>query len=85
MIKLTTQREPGQDVLRLDGSLGVETVGELRRFLREGSRGVFTLDLGGLTALDSEGRSLLLGLQGEGHRLRGGSLYIRRLLEEAQP
>lgn len=85
MIKLTTQQEPGQDVLRLDGSLGAETVDELRRFLLAKNGEVLMLDLGGLTSLDGEGRSLLLGLRDAGHRLRGGSLYIRRLLEEAQP
>lgn len=85
MIRLTKKDERGRQVLRLDGNLGIETVGELHRFLQEGNSDVLTLDLDGLTGLDDAGRSLLLRLRGDGRQLRGGSLYIRRFLEETQP
>lgn len=84
MIKLTKHQSNGDQVLRIDGSLSADTVGELRRMVGGEHGGVLTLDLDGLTSVDPEGRSLLVHLRDQGHRLHGGSLYIRRLLEEGQ-
>jgi anti-anti-sigma regulatory factor len=85
VIRLTKHQSLGNGVvIRIEGSLSGETVGELRDLIASEVR-AGTLDLSGLASLDAQGRALLLELRGHGHRLRGGSLYIKRLLEEAQP
>jgi anti-anti-sigma regulatory factor len=85
VIRLTKHQSLGNGVvIRIEGSLSGETVGELRDLIASEVRAGI-LDLSGLASLDAEGRALLLELRAHGHRLRGGSLYIKRLLEEAQP
>lgn len=79
-----TREGPGHEVLRIDGGLEADAVEDLRRLLAEERGAARTLDLDGLTSLDGAGRSLLLRLRAEGYRLRGGSLYVRQVLEEAQ-
>jgi hypothetical protein len=44
-----------------------------------------TLELAGLTAIDRAAGKYLKSLSNKGCRLEGGSLYIRRLLEEVEP
>lgn len=86
MIKLT-QRHPDErhTVIQVEGRLDSETVQELERLVTGLNRSAqITLDLSGLTSLDQEGRGALLRLRNEGRRVLGASLYVDRLLEEAQ-
>ena len=87
MIKLTKQETPGRDLLiRLDGQLTAEGVIDLRGLLNPAPPFTkTTVDLSGLTSLDSDGRAFLIRLRDAGVRLQGGSLYIKRLLQEVQP
>lgn len=84
MIKLTKQQGAGNEILRIDGSLSADAVGELRRYLETEPGLSLTFNLDGLMALDPDGRALLILLRDRGHRLQGGSLYIRHLLGEGQ-
>lgn len=86
MIKLT-QRHPDErhTVIQVEGRLDSETVPELERLVTGvNCSAQITLDLSGLTSLDQEGRGALLRLRSAGRRVLGASLYVGRLLEEAQ-
>lgn len=82
VIKLTRYQAGPDEFLQIDGILTGATITELRRAVRADDGPGLVLDLDGLTALDPAGRDLLVELRGRGCRLRGGSLYVRRLLEE---
>jgi anti-anti-sigma regulatory factor len=83
VIKLTKQRSDSKVLIRIDGNLCEAVISELRNLVGKES-GTLVLDLSGLTAIDPAGREFLLHLRESGHELRGGSLYIKRLLEESQ-
>jgi anti-anti-sigma regulatory factor len=82
VIKLTKQSTPSELVIRIEGSLRADTLAELRDLIDSDGRSI-TLDLAGLESLDSDGLALLVQLRNRGHQLRGGSLYVKQLLEEA--
>jgi anti-anti-sigma regulatory factor len=87
LIKLTQhQLNEHRTLVRVDGRLdahGAEQLAEMLRGLP--SSGSVTLNLAGLESVDSAGRTALIDLRRAGHQLTGGSMYIRQLLEEAQP
>ncbi len=87
MIKLTKQETPDRELLiRLDGQLTAESLIDLRGVLDPApSSTKTTVDLSGLTSVDPDGRAFLIRLRDAGVRLQGGSLYIKRLLQEVQP
>jgi anti-anti-sigma factor len=87
VIRLTRNQFNGKHTsIRVDGRLDGKTVNSLRAFVAELKAATpITLDLAGLASVDSDGLAALIALQAEGHELHGGSLYISRLLKEAQP
>lgn len=87
MIKLTKHQTPDRELLiRLDGQLTAQGLIDLRGIFDPAHPSTGTIvDLSGLTSVDSEGRAFLIRLRDAGVRLQGGSLYIKRLLEEVQP
>lgn len=84
MMKLTTHQPNEREiVIRADGRLCEEAAEECRALLRALPRELaITLDLSGLESVDRAGLALLVELRSAGSRLRGGSLYINRLLQE---
>ncbi len=85
MIKLTKHQCNAREiVVRVDGGLTAETLGELHGMLGpEWAGRTATVDLSVVTSLDAEGREFLIELRNAGCRLVGASLYIKQLLEEA--
>ena len=85
MIRLTKrQSRDEQTVVGIEGRLDRETVRDLEVFVVSLS-GPAVFDLSGLAAADESGRTALIALRNAGHRLTGGSLYIKQLLEEVRP
>ncbi len=83
MLKLSHELGPDRrSIVRLEGVLTQDTVAQLSSYVCSITDQP-TLDLGGLTGIDAAGREALLRFRSTGSRLRGGSLYIQRLLEEA--
>lgn len=84
-----TATEPGPDgvVIRVEGRLGGEAAGELRRTCDATGRepSAVTLDLTGLVQVDESGRRALAELRRRGCRIVGASMYIAYLLEEKLP
>lgn len=86
VIKLTRHQagERGA-VIRVEGRLNAEGVEQLQSLIAPDSQiDPPALDITGLTSVDAVGRECLVSLRQSGARLIGGSLYINRLLEEAQ-
>jgi anti-anti-sigma regulatory factor len=86
VIKLTKKdSNDGAIEIHVEGRLDAVGKAELAALVATcGPIRVVTLDLGGLRSVDSEGRECLIGLRQAGCHLRGGSLYINRLIEEVQ-
>lgn len=86
MIKLTSTQPHGREpMIHIEGRLDTESVHQLEGCLAGiGAPGRTTLDVSGLASLDATGRAALIRLQHAGHRIVGASLYIHRILEEAQ-
>ena len=85
MIRLIVQAQtPEETVLQVDGWVSEENVSILEqegtRLLGESHR--LVLDLKGVQYIDREGIALLQRWQGDRLVLRGGSLFVRGLLEE---
>ena len=85
MIRLIVQGQtPEETVLQVDGWVSEENVSILEqegtRLLGESRR--LVLDLKGVQYIDGEGIALLQRWQGDRLVLRGGSLFVRGLLEE---
>jgi ABC-type transporter Mla MlaB component len=81
-----TKLGSGQIEVRVDGRLDAETVAALAAFIENLTPAAqISFDLSGLASLDAAGVRALIELQIAGHRLKGGSLYVNRLLKEAQP
>lgn len=76
-------RSPPEIVLKLEGQVAREWVPlldqEIRRWLRQQPRVV--LDLGGIQHLDHAGLDLVERWHQQGVGLRGGSLFVKTLLE----
>lgn len=84
MIRLSQAHGHGREtVFRIEGRLDVEAVQELRSVVQKQSASALAIDLSGLSSLDAAGQRYLTELRTSGVRLRGASLYITRLLEEA--
>ena len=85
MIRLIVQAQtPEKTVLQVDGWVSEENVSILEqegiRLLGESRR--LVLDLKGVRYIDREGIALLQRWQGDRLVLRGGSLFVRGLLEQ---
>ena len=85
MIRLIVQAQtPEETVLQVDGWVSEENVSILEqegtRVLGESHR--LVLDLKGVQYIDGAGIALLQRWQGDRLVLRGGSLFVRGLLEE---
>ncbi len=70
--------------LRLEGRLTRYEVGLLREALRAPGQGCAFVDLTGLVFADEAGAAALRDLGRRGLELRGGSAFVRQLLEEVQ-
>ena len=79
MLRIT--RRPDQ-ALRLEGRLTRYEVGLLRQTLRSRTPAFDAVDLSGLAFLDAHGAAALRDLRRRGLELRGGSPFVRQLLEE---
>lgn len=84
MFKITTsQSASGEPEVRVEGRLDDAAVLALARVVEQaGSR--VTLDLSDVMALSDAARRFVSGVQSRGGKLKGGSLYIKRLLGEAR-
>lgn len=90
MLKLTTiSHSSGEQVLRIEGRLGVESLEQLRALftlpLPSRLQTVPILDLTGVTGLDEPARRFLIELRSGGCRFVGGSLYVKHMLMETLP
>ncbi len=86
VIRISKQIRSDQTTLvQIHGRLDEHTLPELDGVLgvRDGSG--LILDLSGLVSMDLIGRDRLVVLRDAGATLIGGSLYINKWLEEAQP
>lgn len=87
MVKLT-RTDAGTEgiVVRVEGRLDAESAGELERVCGLPSPVTLrrTLELSGLRSADRRGRAALARLREGGWSCRGASLYLSRLLEEAE-
>lgn len=72
-----------ETVFRIEGRLDAEAVNELRSIVQSRPPRSIGLDLTGLGSVDGAGQKYLAELRAAGVSLRGASLYITRLLEEA--
>ena len=81
-IEVVTQ-SASQAELRVDGWIagegGALLAGEISRRLQQGGR--LVLDLEGVEFIDEAGAALLAAWPAEQLELRGGSIYLRMLLE----
>lgn len=85
MLRLTVVSQTCEEVvLKVEGWVSGENVAlleeESTRLLREAER--LVLDLDGVQFIDREGIALLKRWSGKRLELRGGSLFVRGLLEE---
>jgi anti-anti-sigma regulatory factor len=78
MLRIT--RDEAGRRLRLEGRLTREDLATLREAV--GGERRLELDLAGLRFLDAPGAEALGKLRAAGARLRGGSSFVRQLLEE---
>jgi hypothetical protein len=82
VIKLTTHTPPrGRTEVRVEGRLDAGSTKSLQDLL-DSLPPDTTLDLSSLTSIDREAGAFLIRLRESGISIRGGSLYINRLLEE---
>jgi anti-anti-sigma regulatory factor len=78
---LRISRPDERPTLCLEGRLTRYEVGLLRESLRRGASGCEVLDLSGLTFVDEAGAAVLVEMRRRGLELRGGSSFVRLLLE----
>lgn len=79
-VRIARISEADRTVLRVDGRLRRENVGELTNELQDVD-GAVVLDLGGLQSADLDGVATLLEIAAQGIELRGASSYIELLLK----
>lgn len=84
LLRITALREGQQTALKLEGWVAGDDVDLLaREVLRWGGAGpALSVDLDGVQTIDKSGLDLLQAWAGAGLELRGGSLFIRALLQE---
>jgi anti-anti-sigma regulatory factor len=86
VIKITQSNPSNREaVIRIEGRLDVESVTELCAIVRQSEGQAVCLEISGLDSIDRAGGRCLARLRDSGCRVAGGSLYIRRLLEEVAP
>lgn len=87
LVRISTRHEHAGDVVvRVEGRLESDGSNELEGLLLVASRSSrITLDLSGLTNLDSHGRAVVQRAKAAGCRIVGASLYIHHVLEEHRP
>ena len=73
------------DAVRLEGRLTRYEVGLLREALRGAPNGARAVDLADLAFVDDAGAAALTDLRSRGLELRGGSPFVRQLLQEVKP
>jgi anti-anti-sigma regulatory factor len=71
-------------VIRVDGQLDGRAVPDLERLAATTGPESLSIDLSGLTSLDAAARRALVALSQRGCLLRGASLYIARVLADAE-
>ncbi len=71
-----------QHSLRLEGRLTRHEVALLREELRSSANPVAAVDLTSLAFVDEAGAAALVDLRRRGLEVRGGSAFVRQLLEE---
>lgn len=79
MLRIT--RHP-RHALRLEGRLTRHEVDLLREVCRSAASGVAVVDVESLAFVDEVGAAALVDLQQRGLEIRGGSAFVRQLLEE---
>ena len=79
MLRITRQLE---HTIHLEGRLTRHEIGLLREVLRSSANGVAVLDLSRLAFVDEVGAASLVDLRRRGLEIRGGSPFVRQLLEE---
>jgi len=84
MVRISTRRDLGRDVVRVDGRLDTDVVAELERVVAELS-GPVCLDLAGLRSADEAGHGALRALLARGVVVIGASRFLRLLLELDDP
>jgi ABC-type transporter Mla MlaB component len=82
MLRITRQLER---TFRLEGRLTRQEVAVLREAFRSPDGSTSVLDLSSLAFVDEAGAAALADLRREGHELRGGSPFVRQILEEVCP
>jgi anti-anti-sigma regulatory factor len=82
MLRVTPIQTEGATTLKLEGNLSGPWVDELRQCWMKlvGENVPVEVDLRSLHFLDSNGTTLLLGMESQGTRLFGGSPFIDSLL-----
>ena len=82
--RITTVHDDSAWTIRVEGRLDADAVPDLQAEVKLAS-GPLRMDLSGLISADAEGIKELRALSAKGAELRGGSAYIRQLLEAATP
>jgi anti-anti-sigma regulatory factor len=80
-IRITRTTDAHETVLKIDGRLRCEDVGELAKEQRS-VRGPLVLELSNLQSADAAGVEILRRLASAGARIQGASPYIELLLNE---
>jgi ABC-type transporter Mla MlaB component len=86
MLRITDLDSSEGSVLKLEGRVAGEAIGELRRVVdsRLAASGRLGLDLAAVTFVDTGGVSLLLGLVDRGVEIRRSSAFVAELLRAAR-
>jgi anti-anti-sigma regulatory factor len=82
-VEITTETDGNRTTLLVEGRLGVAEAPVLRKECQSVGAPI-CLDLSGLRAADETGINLLQSLSAAGAELRGASVFILSLLEQAR-
>ena len=85
MLRITRRLEDAVPLVHLEGRLTRHEVGLLREVLRSAANRIAVVDLSQLAFVDDAGVASLVDLRRRGLCIRGGSPFVRRLLEEVAP
>jgi anti-anti-sigma regulatory factor len=87
VLRITIQRANDVVLLKLEGSVKGPWVDELRKAWLKSAKMAdgepISVDLDAVSFIDARGRELLLRMQREGIGLKGGSGFLRQVLEGA--
>jgi anti-anti-sigma regulatory factor len=88
MLKITIQEGPEDRKVLLDGKLAGDWVKELEQvwqgLLASSPDRNVTLDLAGVTFVDSEGKKLLSSMLGRGAKVQKPQLLVKYIVDEMQ-